>query len=150
MADAAQPQTRRGTHKPDPVDSNVPLPWGRVGLLFLGSGAAALIYEIIWFHLLRLVIGGAAVSLAIVLGTFMGGMGLGSLLLPRLVPVRLHPLKVYATLELGIGLIGATLPHWFPWIGKLADCTLRRPRRTRRTSGHDRWSRQVASYPPRC
>jgi spermidine synthase len=52
-------------------------------LLFVGSGCAALIYEIVWFQLLQMVIGSSAISLGILLGTFMGGMCLGSLLLPR-------------------------------------------------------------------
>ena len=52
-------------------------------LLFVGSGCAALIYEVVWFQLLQLVIGSSAVSLGVLLGTFMGGMCLGSLLLPR-------------------------------------------------------------------
>ncbi len=92
------------------------LPWQRAALLFIGSGCAALIYEIIWFHLLRLVIGASSVSMGIVLATFMGGMCIGSLLLPMVVSSRFHPFKVYACLELGIGLIGATLPHWMPWL----------------------------------
>ncbi len=71
-------------------------------LLFFGSGCAALIYEIVWFQLLGFVIGSSAVSLAVLLGTFMGGMCLGSLLLPRLVSPRHHPLRVYALLEFGI------------------------------------------------
>ena len=54
-------------------------------LLFVGSGCAALIYEIVWLQLLQLVIGSSAVSLGVLLGTFMGGMCLGSLLLPRIV-----------------------------------------------------------------
>ena len=65
-------------------------------LLFVGSGCAALIYEIVWFQLLQLVIGSSAVSLGVLLGTFMGGMCLGSLALPRLVSARHHPLRVYA------------------------------------------------------
>ena len=69
-------------------------------VLFVASGAAALIYEVVWFHLLRLVVGGSAISLGFLLGSFMGGMGLGSWLLPRLLPARLHPLRVYAALEL--------------------------------------------------
>ena len=52
-------------------------------LLFVGSGCAALIYEVVWFQLLQLSIGSSAVSLGVLLGTFMGGMCLGSLLLPR-------------------------------------------------------------------
>ena len=71
--------------------------------LFIGSGCAALIYEVVWFQLLQLVIGSSAVSLGVLLGTFMGGMCLGSYLLPRYVPVGPHPLRVYAALELGIG-----------------------------------------------
>ena len=53
-------------------------------LLFVGSGCAALIYEVVWFQLLQLVIGSSAVSMGVLLGTFMGGMCLGSYLLPRL------------------------------------------------------------------
>src|ERR1051325_1533428 len=75
-------------------------------ILFLGSGCAALIYEVVWFQLLQLVVGSSAVSLAVLLGTFMGGMCLGSFLLPRYIGRREHPLRVYAFLELGIGVFG--------------------------------------------
>jgi spermidine synthase len=80
-------------------------------LLFVGSGCAALIYEIVWLQLLQLVIGSSAVSLGVLLGTFMGGMCLGSLALPRLISKHRHPLRAYALLELGIGILGITL--WF-------------------------------------
>jgi spermidine synthase len=75
-------------------------------LLSFGSGAAALIYEIVWFQLLELVIGSTAVSLGVILATFMGGMCLGSLVFPRLALARRNPLRVYAAIELGIGAIG--------------------------------------------
>src|SRR6186997_655970 len=78
-------------------------------LLFVGSGCAALTYEVVWFQLLQLTIGSSAVSLGVLLGTFMGGMCLGSILLPRRIGAVHHPLKVYAYLELGIGLIGILL-----------------------------------------
>ncbi|MBN1570960.1 MAG: fused MFS/spermidine synthase [Acidobacteria bacterium] len=80
------------------------LPW--LFLLFFWSGCAALIYEIIWLQLLELVIGASGVSLGVLLGTFMGGMCLGSLLLPRLISSRNNPLAVYALLEAAIGIIG--------------------------------------------
>src|SRR5439155_18554127 len=76
------------------------LPW--MLLLFAGSGCAALIYEIVWYQLLQLVIGSSAVSLAVLLATFMGGLCAGSLLLPRLKVAAQHPLRVYGKLELGI------------------------------------------------
>lgn len=78
-------------------------------LLFVGSGCAALIYEVVWLQLLQLVIGLTSVSLGVLLGTYMGGMCLGSLLLPRLISARHHPLRVYAFLELGIGVIGVAV-----------------------------------------
>jgi spermidine synthase len=75
-------------------------------VLFIGSGCAALTYEIVWFQLLQLVVGSSAVSLGVLLGTYMGGMCLGSLLLPRYVSARKHPLRVYAFIEGGIGVCG--------------------------------------------
>jgi spermidine synthase len=88
-------------------------------LLFVGSGCAALIYEIIWLQLLQLVIGSSAVSLGVLLGTFMGGMCLGSLLLPRCVSPREHPLRVYAWLEVGIAAIGLAVLFGVPLIGRV-------------------------------
>src|SRR6476659_1202200 len=85
-------------------------------LLFVGSGCAALIYEVVWFQLLQLVIGASAVSMAVLLGTFMGGMCLGSYLLPRYIARRDHPLRVYAFLELGIGLCGVLILFGMPLV----------------------------------
>src|SRR5687768_5356775 len=86
-------------------------------VLFIGSGCAALIYEVVWFQLLQLSVGSSAVSLGILLGIFMGGMCLGSLLLPRVVSPRHHPLRVYAFLELGIGALGVVVLFVVPLIG---------------------------------
>src|SRR6266852_4585694 len=88
-------------------------------LLFVGSGCAALIYEIVWFQLLQLVNGSSSISLGILLGTFMGGMCLGSLLLPRLISPREHPLRVYAYLELGIGACGILILFAMPLVGSV-------------------------------
>ncbi|MGH7654110.1 MAG: fused MFS/spermidine synthase, partial [Gemmatimonadaceae bacterium] len=75
-------------------------------LLFVGSGCAALIYEIVWFEMLQLSVGSSAVSLGVLLGTFMGGMCIGSFMLSRVISRKHHPLKVYAALELGVGVFG--------------------------------------------
>ncbi|HEY2908232.1 MAG TPA: fused MFS/spermidine synthase [Vicinamibacterales bacterium] len=88
-------------------------------LLFVGSGCAALIYEIVWFQLLELVIGSSTVSLGVLLGTFMGGMCLGSLLFPRIVPAREHPLRLYAFLELGIAVVGLVVLFAMPLVGAI-------------------------------
>ena len=82
-------------------------PWRPVLLaLFVASGCSALIYEIVWYQLLQLVIGSTAVSLGVLLATFMGGLCIGSLALPRLLSPRQHPLKIYGLIELGIGICG--------------------------------------------
>jgi spermidine synthase len=88
-------------------------------LLFIGSGCAALVYEIVWFQLLQLVIGSSAVSLGVLLGTFMGGMCLGSLWLPRYVSDREHPLRVYAYLELGIAVLGVLIIFGMPVLERI-------------------------------
>src|SRR5437588_12517769 len=85
-------------------------------LLFVGSGCAALIYEIVWLQLIQLVIGSTAVSLGVLLGTFMGGMCAGSLLLPRLVSRRRNPLRVYALLELALGVVGLAVLFGMPYV----------------------------------
>lgn len=87
--------------------------------LFVVSGLCALVYEVVWFQLLQNVVGSTAVSLGVVLATFMGGMCLGSLALPRLVSPRRHPLRVYAAIELGIGIIGVLTLVFVPFVGRL-------------------------------
>jgi spermidine synthase len=88
-------------------------------LLFAGSGSAALIYEIVWLQLLQLVIGSTAVSLGLLLAAYMGGLCLGSALLPRVVSPRSHPLRVYALLELGIGVLGLAVLFAVPLLGRI-------------------------------
>ena len=88
-------------------------------LLFVGSGCAALIYEIVWFQLLSLIIGSSAVSMGVLLGTFMGGMCIGSLFLSRYVSSRQHPLRVYAYLELAIAAFGLLVLWGLPYVGGL-------------------------------
>jgi spermidine synthase len=86
-------------------------------ILFAGSGCSALIYEIVWYQLLQLIIGSSAISLGVLLATFMGGLCLGSLALPRLRAAReLHPLRLYALIELGIGICGMLVLFAMPLV----------------------------------
>ncbi len=85
-------------------------------VLFAASGAAALIYEIVWLQLLQLVIGSSAVSLAVLLGTWMGGMCLGSVLFARVVSAKQDALRVYALLELGTAACGILVLFGLPLI----------------------------------
>src|SRR4051794_978607 len=84
-------------------------------LLFAGSGCSALIYEVVWYQLLQLVIGSSAVSLGVLLATFMGGLCAGSLALPRMKRASAqHPLRVYAKIEFGIALCGILVLFLMP------------------------------------
>src|SRR3954449_10645659 len=86
-------------------------------LLFAGSGCSALIYEIVWYQLLQLVIGSSAISLGVLLATFMGGLCAGSLVLPRLKWAQTqHPLRVYAKIEFGIALCGVLVLIGMPLV----------------------------------
>jgi spermidine synthase len=85
-------------------------------LLFAGSGCSALIYEVAWYQVLQLALGSTAVSLGILLATFMGGLCIGSIWLPRLNLGNRSPLRIYAALEFGIGLLGIIVTFAMPFI----------------------------------
>ncbi len=78
-------------------------------LLFV-SGAAALVYQLTWLRLLRLVFGHSTAATAAVLAIFMGGLGLGALLLGRRADKHPNPLRFYAALEAGLALSAAASP----------------------------------------
>jgi spermidine synthase len=83
-----------------------------VGLLLMGSGACALIYQVTWLRELRLVFGSTTAASAAVLAIFMGGLGVGNALLGRRADTRSNPLAFYALLE---GLIAITV-GLSPWL----------------------------------
>jgi predicted membrane-bound spermidine synthase len=82
----------------------------RVLLLLVGSGLCALVYQVAWLRLLRLVFGSSTASNAAVLAIFMGGLGFGSLILGRRADRHPNPLLFYARLELGIAAAAAFSP----------------------------------------
>ena len=105
------PPTRRAAHLPAPASSLL--------LLFLASGCAALIFEVTWLQLLQLVIGSSAISVGVLLATYMGGLCLGAIAAPRVVFRARHPLRVYAALELAIGVIGLAELFAIPLAGRV-------------------------------
>ena len=91
---------------------------GPILILFALSGMAALIYEIVWYQLLQLAIGATAISLGVLLASFMGGLCLGAGLFARL-KTRAHPLILYSCIELGIGAFGLLLLWLLPLLDKV-------------------------------
>ena len=78
-------------------------------LVFL-SGTAALILQVCWFREFRLIFGVTTASTSAVLAVFMGGLGLGNLLLGRHADKVRQPLLLYALLEAGVALCAALTP----------------------------------------
>lgn len=83
--------------------------FGLVALAFLLSGAAALVYQVVWQRILTLHTGIGVVSVALIVAAFMAGLGLGShiggVLSVRVTPER--ALVVFAILETAVGLFAA-------------------------------------------
>jgi spermidine synthase len=81
-----------------------------VPLLFLLSGAAGLIYEVVWIRLLVSVFGATVLAISTVLAAFMGGLALGSYLFGRMADRTSRPLAVFSALQIGIGLVSLAVP----------------------------------------
>ncbi len=76
------------------------------GLLYpaaLLSGAAALLYEIVWARSLSLLLGSTTSAAAAVLSSFMLGLALGAVLVGSRADSSRRPARWYGVLEIGIG-----------------------------------------------
>jgi spermidine synthase len=79
------------------------------------SGAAALIYEVVWARELAQFLGITAYAHAAVLTAFMVGLALGSYLIGARADRIAKPLRAYALLELGIGVYALGTLLLFDW-----------------------------------
>jgi spermidine synthase len=82
-------------------------------LCFFASGFSGLVYQVIWVRELVLVFGATTFAVSTVLTAFMGGLALGSFYFGRRSEQIKHPLKLYALLEIGIGIYGLAVPFIF-------------------------------------
>jgi len=83
-----------------------------------GSGAAALVFEALWFHQAGLALGNGVTTSSLVLSGFMAGLSLGGLLAQR-IERRTSPMRLYAGLEAIVALAGLALVHVLPALGAL-------------------------------
>ena len=79
-------------------------------VLFLLSGAAALVYEVAWQRMLILVFGNTTYATTTVVASFLGGMAAGSFYFGRIADRTRRPLRLYACLEAGIGIFAILSP----------------------------------------
>lgn len=86
--------------------------------LFLISGAAGLIYEIVWERLLELYFGVTMISVTLIVSAYMAGLGVGSLIGGRIARNIKSTLFLYGLLEIGIALFGILSSKIIIWIGE--------------------------------
>ncbi len=83
-------------------------------MLFLLSGATALVYQVIWLRQLILIFGSTLFATSSILATFMGGLALGAVLAGRSMDRSgRSPLQVYGLLEIIIGAYALAVPFLF-------------------------------------
>jgi len=84
---------------------------------FLLSGAAGLIFQMVWFHRCGLVFGSSVASATVVLSGFMGGLAAGNLLASRGGARIKDALRVYTALEIVVGASGVLATSLLPHVG---------------------------------
>ena len=80
-------------------------------LIFLMSGSAGLVYEVIWTRVLLTVFGATLYAVATVLAAFMGGLALGSLAGGRIADRVAKPLRLFALAEVLAAVFALLVPH---------------------------------------
>ena len=80
-----------------------------VATCFLASGAAGLLYEVVWSKQLAYVLGSSLHAAAAVVAAFLGGLALGARVLGVPLARRANGARTYALLELGVGALGLAL-----------------------------------------
>jgi spermidine synthase len=90
---------------------------------FFVSGLCSVLYELVWLRLSMAQFGVTTAMVSIVLSVFMAGLGLGSwasgkwlrAAAPDVFAVRFPALRLYAVLELLIGISAVVVPHELSW-----------------------------------
>jgi spermidine synthase len=91
---------------------------GSLLLVCFLSGAAALIFEAVWFHRSGLVFGSSVWATSLVLSSFMGGLTIGSSIVGRRAP-RASLLRWYASVEAMVAVSGVALTYILPRLTQL-------------------------------
>jgi spermidine synthase len=96
-----------------PASRAAPSLRGLVLALFVASGAAGLVYQVVWSRELVLVFGNTTQAVATIVTAFMAGLGFGSLAGGRLADTSRRPLRLYGLVELAVAAMATLLPFAF-------------------------------------
>lgn len=86
--------------------SAIAVPPIRVLILFFGSGACGLIYQVVWMRALALTLSVSVYAVTTVLCAFMAGLALGAWIAGRVADRLERPLLVFGLAEIGVGATG--------------------------------------------
>jgi spermidine synthase len=96
--------------------------FGPAFLLF-ASGCASLVYQVLWVKQLSLVVGVDVHAVTTAVSAFFAGLAIGSYCIGRRADRLAHPLRLYALVEIGIGVLGVLTTlllsrsaPWFVWL----------------------------------
>jgi spermidine synthase len=105
------PETSTATPEKQPKSStdNVNLRQTSLYILFFLSGISGLVYETIWLRMLNRILGSTVYAMSVVLAAFMAGLALGSYLIGRFASRMNNRLRLYAYLEMGVGITALLL-----------------------------------------
>jgi spermidine synthase len=81
-----------------------------VALVLVGSGFAALVYQVVWTRQLTYLFGATLYAVVTVLAAFMAGLALGAWWWGKRADRLKRPIRVYGLLELGIGITALGFP----------------------------------------
>jgi spermidine synthase len=90
-----------------------------VPFLFMASGAAGLIYQVVWTRDLVLVFGNTTQAVVTTVTAFLGGLGTGALVGAWLAKRLRRPLALYAVFELAVGCLALLMPSEFDAVATL-------------------------------
>ncbi len=82
--------------------------------VFFASGISGLMYEVVWLRMLARITGVTLYATATVLAAYMSGLALGSFVLGRVADKRRDELRVYALLEMMVGVTALLVPAILP------------------------------------
>lgn len=85
--------------------------------VFMCSGAAGLIYQVVWTRELVLVFGNTSQAVTTIVSAFMAGLGFGGLFGGKLADRTSRPLRLYAGIEVLLAVIAALMPVIFLSLG---------------------------------
>lgn len=86
---------------------------------FFLSGAAGLIFQLVWFYRCGLVLGSSVGAVTVVLSGFMAGLGAGNGLAVTIGRRTTRPLRVYALLELVVAATGLAVTFLLPHLASV-------------------------------